>query len=145
MLKCFTVNNQFVKSLSLLHFILLCRLILEIVIFRSIIARITGFCWLEQSILPQFVLVSLLPKMGFAASFSGGLRPLAPPQGLGPWTPQGAAPPDPCHSSLAALASPARCDQMDLSKLGCTTSQQVLHLGGQVDGKLWTDELHLEE
>jgi hypothetical protein len=36
----------------------------------------------------------------FPKNFPGGSAPLAPRQGLRPWTPLGAAPPDPCRSSL---------------------------------------------
>ena len=36
----------------------------------------------------------------FPKNFPGGSAPLTPRQGLRPWTPLGAAPPDPCRSSL---------------------------------------------
>ena len=38
-------------------------------------------------------------------NFPGGSAPLAPRQGLCPWTPLGAAPPDPCRTSLGGASA----------------------------------------
>ena len=54
----------------------------------------------QISLMPNAVLNTL-----FLENFPGGCAPLAPAKGLRPWTPLGAAPPDPCHSLLAPLAA----------------------------------------
>ena len=41
----------------------------------------------------------------FCSKFSGGLRPPRPPPELGPWTPLGAAPPNPCRTSLSGASA----------------------------------------
>ena len=66
------------------------------------------------------------PPNSILSKFSGGAPPPNPLPGLRPWTPLGAAPPDPCRSSLggASAASVARCDlRYMLASLACATPQ----------------------
>ena len=71
-------------------------------------------------------LFSLLPEAPVVLKilkFFRRLRPLAPSQGLCPWTPMGAVPPDPCHSLLASAAR--RLTALPIFvilKLGCTNT-----------------------
>ena len=69
----------------------------------------------------------------FVKIFPGGSAPLAPRQGLRPWTPLGAAPPDPCRSSLSGATRRFGRTQNATGSLrspvGYTTSQNVLPPG----------------
>jgi len=52
-----------------------------------------------------FCIAKMAPNNLYLPKFSGGLRPPSPPPGLRPWTPLGAAPPDPCQSSLGGASA----------------------------------------
>ena len=76
----------------------------------------------------------------FVKIFPGGPAPLAPRQGLRPCTPLGAAPPDPCRSSLSGATRRFGRTQNATGSLRSpvryTTSQNVLPPGSQ--RMLWT-------
>ena len=80
---------------------------------------------------PKFLKIAL-----FSQNFSGGLRPPSPPQGLRPWTPLGAAPPDPRLSSLGGasrhLARNQNVTHSLRSQVGLATNNTLIPSGGSV-------------
>ena len=70
-------------------------------------------------------------SMMFLQKIFWGASPPNPPPGLRPWTPLGAAPPDPCRSLLASLAAPPRAWQR-LASLAKSPPQRLILATGLV-------------